>query len=205
MVIEADKKSGVLIRIFSFFLPSQSPHPLSRLRGGCGETRRFRQTPCASVYDGRAGDFSGDCRGEREASVCADGQVVAGIVLQHKPSAQKTRDGAADSIGRDTHFPTATATAGSPHVPPRSFRTKPRLLTYDWTKNGGQVNAMLNRIADALRLTIFYCCTVACRITWSEGVFVCESVSAVINTLKFLRGVVAFSSPLRLFPIFSSP
>src|ERR1022692_1225565 len=40
---------------------------------------------------------------------------------------------------RDSHFPTATATTGSPPAPPSRLRTKPRGLTYDWTKNGGQV------------------------------------------------------------------
>ena len=41
---------------------------------------------------------------------------------------------------RDSHFPTAPATTGSSLAPSRSFRTKPRVLTYEWTKNGGQVN-----------------------------------------------------------------
>ena len=40
---------------------------------------------------------------------------------------------------RDSHFPTATATAGSPPAPSSRFRIRPRVLTYDWTKNGGQV------------------------------------------------------------------
>src|SRR5450756_2515196 len=40
---------------------------------------------------------------------------------------------------RDSHFPTATATTGSFPAPSSRFRIKPRVLTYDWTKNGGQV------------------------------------------------------------------
>jgi hypothetical protein len=40
---------------------------------------------------------------------------------------------------RDSHFPTASATTGSSHTPPSKFRTNPRVLTYDWIKNGGQV------------------------------------------------------------------
>src|SRR5260370_38568312 len=39
---------------------------------------------------------------------------------------------------RDSHFPTASATAAPSPAPQSSFRTKPRVLTYDWTKNGGQ-------------------------------------------------------------------
>jgi putative transposase len=44
---------------------------------------------------------------------------------------------------RDSHFPTATATAASPHVPPRRFRNELRTLTYDWTKNRGQVKGTI--------------------------------------------------------------
>jgi TRADD-N domain-containing protein len=44
---------------------------------------------------------------------------------------------------RDSHFPTAPATTVSSPAPPRSFRTKPRVLTYDWTKNRGQVTSYL--------------------------------------------------------------
>jgi hypothetical protein len=50
-----------------------------------------------------------------------------------------------------------------------------------------------------------HCCTVARSTTWSEGVFVCASISAVINTLKLVRTVVDFMSPLRSFPTFISP
>src|SRR6266478_5787554 len=39
---------------------------------------------------------------------------------------------------RDSHFPTAPATTVP--APPSRFRTKPRVLTYDWTKNRGQVS-----------------------------------------------------------------
>src|ERR1700693_4836540 len=44
---------------------------------------------------------------------------------------------------RDSHFPTASAATSSSPAPPSSFRTKPRALTYDWTKNGGQVTMRL--------------------------------------------------------------
>src|ERR1039457_4467112 len=47
---------------------------------------------------------------------------------------------------RDSHFPTATATTGSRPPPPSRFRTEPRVLTYDWTKNGGQVSASPDRL-----------------------------------------------------------
>src|SRR5258706_16206457 len=40
---------------------------------------------------------------------------------------------------RDSHFPTATATAVPSPASPRRFRTKPRVLTYGWTKKRGQV------------------------------------------------------------------
>src|ERR1019366_10100054 len=40
---------------------------------------------------------------------------------------------------RDSHFPTATATTAPSPAPPSRFRTKPRVLTYDWTKYRGQV------------------------------------------------------------------
>src|SRR6266849_4638562 len=40
---------------------------------------------------------------------------------------------------RDSHFPTAPATTGSSPTPLNGFRINPRVLTYDWTKNGGQV------------------------------------------------------------------
>src|SRR6266550_1770905 len=46
---------------------------------------------------------------------------------------------------RDSHFPTASAATGSSPVPPSRFRTKPRALTYDWTKNGGQVIGIATR------------------------------------------------------------
>src|SRR6267378_989872 len=41
---------------------------------------------------------------------------------------------------RDSHFPTATATTVPSPTPPSGFRIKPRVLTYDWTKNRGQVS-----------------------------------------------------------------
>src|SRR5487761_454459 len=43
---------------------------------------------------------------------------------------------------RDSHFPTAPA-ATAPSPTPNGFTTNPRVLTYDWTKNGGQVTACL--------------------------------------------------------------
>src|SRR6266446_675727 len=43
---------------------------------------------------------------------------------------------------RDSHFPTAPATTVP--APPSRFRTKPRVLTYDWTKNRGQVMAFFH-------------------------------------------------------------
>ena len=55
-----------------------------------GRLRRYRDVKSAAAGDGR---------GEREASVCADRQVVAAIVLQHKPRARKTRDRAANGVG----------------------------------------------------------------------------------------------------------
>src|ERR1039458_9119622 len=51
---------------------------------------------------------------------------------------------------RDSHFPTATATTGSPPAPPSRLRTKPRGLTYDWTKNGGQVTIVVPKTYDSL-------------------------------------------------------
>jgi len=39
---------------------------------------------------------------------------------------------------RDSHFPTASATAVSQSI----FRTRPRALTHDWIKNGGQVRRL---------------------------------------------------------------
>src|ERR1039457_5407781 len=42
---------------------------------------------------------AGDGRGEREASVRADRQVVAAIVLQHQAGAGETRDRASDGVG----------------------------------------------------------------------------------------------------------
>lgn len=56
-----------------------------------------------------------------------------------------------------------------------------------------------------LSLDHHYCCTVARSTTWSEGIFVCESISAVMNTLKLVRTVVDLMSPLRSFPTFNSP
>src|SRR6266436_3076267 len=52
---------------------------------------------------------------------------------------------------RDSHFPTAPATTVP--APPSRFRTKPRVLTYDWTKNRGQVRhvqirSLLNAFAE---------------------------------------------------------
>src|SRR6266852_3479997 len=41
---------------------------------------------------------TGDGRGECKTPVCADRQVVAAIVLQHKPRSRKTRDRAADGV-----------------------------------------------------------------------------------------------------------
>src|ERR1017187_10914759 len=38
---------------------------------------------------------------------------------------------------RDSRFLTAPATTVASPAPPRRSRTKPRVLTYDWTKNGG--------------------------------------------------------------------
>ncbi len=40
---------------------------------------------------------------------------------------------------RDSHFPTAPATAVPSPASLRRFKTKPRVLTCDWTKNMGQV------------------------------------------------------------------
>ena len=54
-----------------------------------GRLRKYRDAKSAAAGDGR---------GEREVSVCADRQVVAAIVLQHKPRARKTRDRAADGV-----------------------------------------------------------------------------------------------------------
>jgi putative transposase len=39
---------------------------------------------------------------------------------------------------RDPHFPSAPA-ATAPSPTPNGFKTMPQVLTYDWTKNGGQV------------------------------------------------------------------
>src|ERR1019366_8734004 len=38
---------------------------------------------------------------------------------------------------RDSRFLTAPSTTVAFTAPPRRSRTKPRVLTYDWTKNGG--------------------------------------------------------------------
>src|SRR5207245_6907564 len=40
---------------------------------------------------------------------------------------------------RDSHFPTAPEATVSSVTSPRRFKTKPEVLTYDWTKNRGQV------------------------------------------------------------------
>src|ERR1035441_8531450 len=42
---------------------------------------------------------------------------------------------------RDFHFPTGSAATASYPALPSRFRTKPRVLTYDWAKNGGQVSS----------------------------------------------------------------
>src|ERR1019366_8052790 len=47
---------------------------------------------------------------------------------------------------RDSHFPIAPAATVPSPAPPSRFRTKPRVLTYDWIKNGGRsLNQNLNR------------------------------------------------------------
>jgi hypothetical protein len=49
---------------------------------------------------------------------------------------------------RDPHFPRAAATTVPSLVLPSRFRTKPRALTYDWTKNRGQIKRTVpNRIS----------------------------------------------------------
>lgn len=52
------------------------------------------------------------------------------------------------------------------------------------------------RSADAAAPAFFYSWTVARKTTWSEGIFVCESVSAVTKTLKVWNVVAVFKSPL---------
>ena len=66
------------------------PAVTTQVCAGIGRLRKYRDVKSAAAGDGR---------GEREASVCADRQVVAAIVLQHKSRAGETRDRAADGVG----------------------------------------------------------------------------------------------------------